>query len=300
MRSRSVSAADGLRDRPDRVSDGRAASGSPVAVRGRAEDQVPDARRTALELALAPQPVPPGRLQVAARLGHAVEADVLHVLAGLRRAAVVVEVVAASARRGPDRAQHLRRLVAWLVGHRPSLPGSAGSLHLHGTREAGRPGRPGTAPGASARIETAISAGVVAPMSSPAGPVDALEVGDPPVGQPVRPRPLHAAASPGRRCSRRAVAGRRPAPARRPRRRGRPRPRLSSGGQPGDEPARACAASLTVCDLPAEERGGRLQRRRDGPAADDDQPGDRDQVRDDRVLADDAAAGGRRRPALVA
>src|ERR1019366_8385441 len=53
----------------------------------RAEDEVPDAASFGIQLALALEPGPPGGAQIAVGSGQAVEIDVGHALAGLRRPA---------------------------------------------------------------------------------------------------------------------------------------------------------------------------------------------------------------------
>src|SRR5699024_360031 len=93
---------------------GRSTSAGLGAALNSAQHQVADAAAGGAELAFAPQPIPPGGGQVAARLRHPVERDVAHVAALLGRAAGLVEVLGPLPVGGPHRAQRLDRLVRLL------------------------------------------------------------------------------------------------------------------------------------------------------------------------------------------
>ena len=157
--------------------------------------------------------------------------------------------------------------------HAPGYVGSAGSSTLAST--------PACTASASARIETAISAGVSGADVEAGRAVDAAQVGDR-RGRPAsRPGPAGSAARPERAdVADVARPARPPAPGRRARASWLITTSLSSAASPAMQPV-AVADVGDGLRLPAEQRGGRTERLGDRAAADDHQLRDRPQDRDD-------------------
>ena len=127
------------------------------------------------------------------------------------RAAVLVEVGARPRPARPTPRGARRRASSACVSHRrPSPSGHRSAARqsidapvLRDRAAARAGGDPACTASASARIDTAISAGVLGADVEPGRAVDAAQVGDAPVGQPVGPRLLRPARARARRCSRR-------------------------------------------------------------------------------------------------
>ena len=130
---------------------------------GRTEDKIADAPVRVAQLPFAGQLLPPRPTHVAPGLGEPVERHALHVLARLRRAAVLVEVDAAvTLLRRPDRTEHLECVIGVL--RHSGRPFSGITSICTCIVRVDRTAR------ASATMEMATSPGVLAPRSSPAGP----------------------------------------------------------------------------------------------------------------------------------
>ena len=201
--------------------------------------------------------------------------------------------------RGPDRAQHLdapRRAAESSTtippvgtraprtsGRGPARRSLGARRHPSRCRHASARPTPACTASASARIETAISAGVSGADVEPGRPVDPAQVGDAAVGQPVGPGLLHPPRA--ERADVADVAGQR-------RRQGRAGELVVVAGHHHLVRARPAPAMTPVAvagvgddlGLPAEQRGGRGPARRAiAPAPTITSCGHRPQHRDDGV-----------------